>query len=432
MNVRQYALELLSRWEAEARYINLSLAHLPSGITEAERGLLTALLYGTVERKLTLDYYISALAGRVDLDPTTRNILRLGVYQILYMTATPPYAAVNETVKLARNKGEAGFVNAILRTALRAPEKLALPAREKNERRFLSLRYSVPQGTVRELQAVLGEQTEAFLRHSEETPPTTLFVNVLRIGREAYLERLQAAGIAAEATRHAPYGVRLLAPCPPSRLPGYREGDFFVQDEASQLALHALSPLPGSRLVDCCAAPGGKSFAAAIYMQNKGEVHSFDLHDSKLPLIVDGAARLGLSSIRVARHDSTRPQVPLEGSADYVICDVPCSGLGVLAKKPDLRYKSTETWEQLPELQYRILCAAAAYLRVGGALLYATCTILPRENQGVTDAFLAAHDGFEAVPFQVGGRDAPSGCLTLLPHRDGMDGFFMVKLRRVR
>ncbi len=429
MNTRKSAIDLLGRWDASEAYINLTVGHATAHLSDTDRRYLTALLYGTVERLITLDYYIGVLTRRSELDPTTRDILRLGLYELLFMR-TPAHAAVNEWVKMTRNRGEASFVNGVLRTALREPQKLTLPPREKNLARHLSVAHSVPIGTVRRLLDILGNETEAFLSAVNGTDGMTLRVNTARTTREEYLATLQARGIACQKTPYAPHGIKLSESHPPRTLPGYDEGLFYIQDEASQICVAALDAQSDMTVIDLCACPGGKSFGTAMDMQNRGSIRACDLHASKLPLISDGAARLGLTCITTQEHDATQPQTDLIGKCDRVICDVPCSGLGVLSKKADLRYKDMEAADRLPLLQTEILETAATYVRAGGILVYSTCTINPKENEGVTDAFLMSHPDFIAQDFAIGELLSEEGKLTLYPHIHATDGFYIAKLKR--
>jgi len=211
----------------------------------------------------------------------------------------------------------------------------------------------------------------------------------------------------------------------PKSLPGYKEGEFFVQDVACSAAINALGPREGDFVIDVCAAPGGKSFAAASIMKGRGRVKAFDIHESKLSLISDSAKRLGFSSLEVEKRDACIPDESLFETADRVICDVPCSGLGVLSKKPDLRYRSEEGIEELPELQYEILLASSKYLKPGGRLVYSTCTLLPSENQAVVERFLRENPNFSAVDFKIGNYASENGCFTFIPHLHNTDGFFM-------
>ncbi len=429
MNTRKLALDLLGRYEAGEAYINLAIGRACETLADNDRRYLTALVYGTVERLITLDYYIGALARRSDLDPVTRDLLRLALYELLYMH-TPAHAAVNEWVKLARTRGEAAFANGILRAAVREPARLTPPPREKNLARHLSVVYSMPPRTVRLLLDILGEEAEAFLTAVNTPRGITLRVNTAKTTRDDYLALLREAGMNASPTPYAESGILLHTSVPPRTLPAWEEGAVYVQDEASQIATAALGCHPGMTVVDLCACPGGKSFGVACDMRGEGHILARDLHASKLSLITESAARLGFSCIEVAAHDATIPEEALLGCADRVICDVPCSGLGVLSKKADLRYKDMEAADRLPPLQSSILETAARYCKAGGVVMYSTCTINPAENQGVTDAFLASHPDFTPLDFSVGGLSSEGGHLTLYPHLHATDGFYIALLKR--
>jgi 16S rRNA (cytosine967-C5)-methyltransferase len=236
--------------------------------------------------------------------------------------------------------------------------------------------------------------------------------------------------LSAEPTLDNGLSLRLRGSVNPERLAGFSEGKFFVQDTASATAVRALDPKSGDRVIDVCACPGGKSFAAASLMGGKGEIFAFDLHESKLSLISEGAARLGFSNIKIAERDATAPDESLFATADKVICDAPCSGLGVLSKKPDLRYKEEESIRDLPALQLKILTESAKYLKRGGELIYSTCTLNPAENEDVVSEFLRENSDFKAVDFEVGTLSSKDGMLTLIPHIHKTDGFFMAKLKK--
>ena len=434
MNIRKIALDLLSEYEAGNKYVNLLLSSRSlDGLTREERASLTALLYTAVERKLTYDYYISALAKRAPekIDAHTRNILRLGLCQIADMSSIPTFAAVNETVKLARNSGERAFVNGILRAAARAPGELPLPDREKNFKRYLSVKYSFPLHLVKHFASLVGEaETEELLNYYNTVKYTDITVNSLKTTTKDYINALNERGIEAVAEVDTPLSIRILRSVNPESLPHFADGHIFVQDRASHIATLALSPKRGERVIDVCACPGGKSFSTAILSGDSGEIFSFDLHESKLSLIESGAERLGLGSLRVDFRDALEPDESLFGTADKVICDAPCSGLGVLAKKPDLRYKAPEVLEDLPELQTAILTESARYLKVGGTLVYSTCTLNPRENEEVISAFLSGNPAFAPEDFSAGAYSSEGGMLTLYPHRSHTDGFFIAKIVR--
>lgn len=431
MNIRKIALDMLLEYELCGKYVNLSLSsHMADKLTPTERAQLTALLYTTVEHKLTYDYYISALSGRaiLDIDPYTQNILRLGLCQILDMSSVPDFAATNETVKLARNKGEASFVNGILRAAVRKKDNMPLPPREKNYKRYLSLKYSFPQWIVKLFASLYGEAGCEELLHFYNTEKyTDITVNRIKNDIDTLKEKL-------EGKVHVDNGIslRIDKSLNPERLSGFAEGEFFVQDTASATAVCALAPKENELLIDVCACPGGKSFAAAILMGDTGKIISFDIHESKISLLESGVQRLGLKSITADVRDATLPDSTLFGTADKVICDVPCSGLGVLGKKPDLRYKEEASLDELPALQYKILTESARYLKSGGEILYSTCTLNHEENENVVRKFLAENPRFSPVEFSVGKITSDGGMLTLVPHIHKTDGFFMAKLKKER
>ena len=435
MNVRKTALDLLNKYELGDQYVNLTLySHSLDGISGDERRILTSLLYTTVEHKLTYDYYISALAKRdgSKIDPYTRNIIRLGIAQIIDINSVPDYAAVNETVKLSRNPGERSFVNGILRAIVKTKNSLPLPQREKNVSRYLSVKYSFPLATVKLFVKLFGEEdAEKLLVYYNNEKYTDVFVNTTKATAKEVIASLNEAGLTATVSEKNPNSLRIKTPFSVERIDAFKEGKLFVQDVASTLAVSALAPQRGERVIDVCSCPGGKSFAAAIMMENEGEIFSFDLHESKLSLIESGRDRMGLSVIRVTDRDATDPDQKLFATADKVICDVPCSGTGVFSKKPDLRYKDISETEELVALQREILEKSVSYLKVGGELLYSTCTLNPDENSSVVDGFLSDNPNYCKVEFTTGGLNSVDGKLTLIPYLNNCDGFFMAKIKRI-
>lgn len=429
--LRKRVLDTLVLCERAMQYVNLALSGRGfDELSAGERAQMTALLYTTVENKIRYDYYISALSGRSskDLDLYTLCLLRLGLCQILDMKNIPDFAAVNETVALARNRGERAFTNAILRRAAREKEGLPFPERERSPKRYLSVKYSIPQATVARFISIFGEEeSEKIFKAFSESSELSVSVNTRVISREDFI--LKHKDKSAEAGSFSPFSVKFGASYPPKSLKGFDEGEFFVQNEASAIAVSAIGLRESDTVVDVCSAPGGKSFLAAI-AAGEGAVYSYDLHESKISLIKDGAKRLGLSGIRAESRDAKAPNESLFGKADAVICDVPCSGLGVLGKKPDLRYKDISVSEELVPLQREILSQSVKYLKAGGVIVYSTCTLIPEENEGVTDDFIKNNPDFEYEPFAVGGLNAPSGKLTLLPHIHKTDGFYIAKIRK--
>ena len=434
MNVRELTLSLLGDCEANGKYVNLSLSSRRTDkLSAEERSFLTVLLYTVAERKITYDYYITAISGRSldKIDPTTLNILRIGMCQIVDIASVPDHAAVNETVSLARNPGERSFVNGVLRQAVRLKEQgdLPLPKREKKVSRYLSVAYSFPNWTVKHFISLYGEEaTEKLLDRFNNARYTDLTVNLTKTDRDSLARLLEGAGYTVEPSVCTSLSIRLAGSVNPRLLPGFDDGLFFVQDCACAISTEALGIREGDRIIDVCACPGGKSFAAAIV--SRGEVYSFDVHESKLSLIEEGARRLGLDGITVGECDATSPREELFGLFDKVICDVPCSGLGVLGKKPDIRHRDNQSLQNLPQLQYDILSASVKYLKDDGVILYSTCTLNPDENERVVERFLADHTGFARVDFAVGDIKSERGMLTLTPHIHGTDGFFIAKIRK--
>ncbi len=429
-NIRKTALDLLRSYEEEHRYVNLLLSSPKlKGFSAEEISSVTVLLYTAVEKKMFYDYLICAFSGRSlsDIDPYVRDILRLGLCQILDMKSIPEFAAVNESVKLARHKGESGFINAVLRRAVKDRENLPLPKKEKDPIRYLSIIYSVPKATVRYFSDVFGiDECEKLLAAFGCDKGISITVNEKKINKEALLEKLSSYG--AKSSKYTDNGIVIEKSISPKLLPGFSEGEFFVQDEASRIAAYALSVCENDRVIDVCSAPGGKSLAAAV--KTLGEVFSFDLHESKLSLIRESAKRLGLDNISVRALDAKSADESLFGTADKVICDVPCSGLGVFGKKPDIRYKDISDMKDLPALQYDIICKSSEYLKPGGVMVYSTCTINPCENEEITDRFINEHNNFEYENFLIKSMNFSGAKLTLLPHIHGTDGFYIAKIKR--
>ncbi len=432
MNVRRLAFDTLLRTE-RGGYANLALDAIikKQCLEPRDRALLTALVMGVIERQVTLDYYIDALSSLPPskIDAETRILLRLGLYQLKYLEKIPAHAAVSETVELAPRRSR-GFVNALLRQYLRTEDKIALPDRKKDISLALSVEYSFPLPLAKRFVAQFGEgRAESIMAAFCRPPMLTLRVNTLKSDRDTMLSRFAEAGIAAEPTKYAAHGISLDSR-PVLDLPGFAEGEIYVQDEASQLCVAAISAAPDTLVADICSAPGSKSFGAAQSMQNRGKILAFDLHESKLSLIRSSAARLGITIIEASAADGRSAREELLGKVDTVICDVPCSGYGVLAKKPEIRHKDPADSAALPAIQYDILSSCCRYLRSGGRLIYSTCTLFEEENYGNIKKFLSTHNDFELTPFKADALDLPSGYITLAPDTHGTDGFFIAVLTK--
>ncbi len=426
MSARKAAFDTLVRMEKDKTYSNIAVdnAIRKLGLDGAERSLFCTLVYGVTERKLTLDYIVGVLSSH-EVDMETRNLLRLGLYQLIYLDRIPVHAAVSETVSLAPRRSR-GFVNAILREYTRTGKDIAFPP--KTDPRYLSVKYSYPIALCERMKKEYGEEVaEKILAAFEEKPDLTLRTNTLKISREKFLESLMAKGFDAKPTKNAPYGIRL--PSAALAETGLSEGLCFVQDEASQICVEVLGAKRGDTVYDICCCPGSKSFGAALDMENEGMIHAYDLHENKLSLVRKSAEALGISIIETEAHDGRKLDETRIENADCVLCDVPCSGLGVVAKKPEIRYKDLSECEALPAIQYDILKTAARYVKKGGTLVYSTCTILKTENEDNITRFLAEHPDFSLVPFKIGKVES-DGMRTLLPFEFGTDGFFIAKLRK--
>ena len=429
-------------------------------MSEPDRHLYTALVYGVTERKTTLEYLLSKFSSRPlnELDDSVRLALCMGLYQLIYLDRVPDHAALDETVSLVSRK-VSGFVNAILRSYLRfeaslprlpdgsrAPHESKLTTPAAWAERFpdlsdplkaLSVCSGVPLSLCKTFVEALGyDRAASALLAFGDKPPITVRVNTQKTTAEALAAELTAAGLTVLPSLYASDALRI----PEGAITAtdaFARGDFVVQDEASQLCVAALDAKAGDVVADTCACPGSKSFGIALTMRDEGTVHSFDLHKSKLSLIESGAERLGLTVITAAERDARRPDPDLLGKCDRVLCDVPCSGLGVIAKKPEIRHKDLTESPRLPTIQAAILEASAEYLKPGGVLVYSTCTILPTENQDVVTAFLDAHPEFEPLDFTFPAKDvsvtdivSEKGMVTLLPDRNRTDGFFIARLRK--
>jgi 16S rRNA (cytosine967-C5)-methyltransferase len=443
-NPRQAAFAILQRIEKERSYADILLDRELSqgGLQGPDRGLLTELVYGVLRRRGTLDFVINQCSRiRTDrLEHAVLNLLRLGLYQILYLDRIPVAAAVNETVKLARScvPRAAGFVNAVLRQADRQRDDISFPDRDRDLIANLAALHSHPPWLVQLWVEQLGAaDAEGLARAMSETPPVTLRVNTLRTSRTGLLERFAAAGVAASPTSYSPLGIRLDVHTPIAALPGYDEGLFTVQDEASQLVAQLLGPLPGDRILDLCAAPGGKATCLAELMANQGEIVACDSNPRRLAQIPLLAGRLGVGIIRTMHADAEQPLgIPAEGAYPRVLVDAPCSGLGVLRRNPEGKWWRTETdIATLAVRQRAILAGAAVTVAAGGLLLYATCSTSSAENEEVVEEFLSQHGDFvledvrKLFP-QFAALCSDRGFFRSWPHRHGMDGFFAARLRK--
>lgn len=433
---REAALIILERCRRNRAFSDslLTGALADSGLEARDRALAYKLTMGVLQNCLLLDHYIDSFYDG-KLEPKVRDILRLSFYQILFLERIPDYAAVNMGVELCRAAGygrAAKLVNALSRRLAASKDT---PPEIPKERisEYLSIKYSTPEPLVEEFIAGFGpEFTEKLLAANNETAPVTILTNTLKTSVEELKALLAEQGASC---RDHPFLDGCLILTSPKELTGYeafQKGLFYVQDPAARLAVMAAAPKPGDSVLDACAAPGGKSFASAILMENRGRVVSRDIHKNKLSRVKAGAERLGLNIIYTELENAKVFNPGSQAAFDLVIADAPCSGLGVIRKKPEIRFKRLEEISALPELQLSILDNLAAYVKPGGILLYSTCTILKRENEDVAKRFLAHHPEFSPEVFELPGPvgRVDGGMTTLFPHIHGTDGFFICKLRR--
>ena len=413
MNARQTAAEALFALFSGDGYSNLVLENAlkKAELSAQDASFASALFYGVVERKITIDHIIESASGRrIDkIDGCCIELLRIGVCQLLYMDKVPPSAAVNESVKLVKKTKKpflSGFVNAVLRKIEREKGSF-LPTPDR-----LDLYYSCNAETVNGLIADYGrENAEEFLKSTLVPAKTYLRVNTLKTDDITFAAELEKLGIGSCKTAEHCFSVKGTGDITATDL--YKNGMFHVQSRASQLCAEALGAKKGERILDACAAPGGKTFTAAQMMQDSGEIISCDLHPHRVKLIENGAARLGLVCIKPTLCDASA--IPDDfGKFDRILCDVPCSGIGMLSEKPDIKYKAPGDRSELEALQRRILFSAAGHLKKGGRLVYSTCTLRKRENEDAVSDFLSSHPDFALISQK-----------TYFPHIDSTSGFFV-------
>ena len=431
-NPRKLALDSLIKADAVSSFSNLEINTVisRSDMSKKDAGLYTALYMGVTEKLMTLDYVISKYSSvKTDkLDTETKNALRLGLYQLMFMDRIPEYSAVSETVDICIKRSK-GFVNAVLRSFLRNGKKVDYP---KDEWERMSVISSTPSYIIDIFRLSYGdEEAKKLLEYSSEHTGISLRVNTVVTSTHKVEELLNKRSIEYEVNPLSKDVITVYSPI--SDIEDIiKGGDVFVQDIASRLAVKVLSPREGTAMLDACACPGGKTFSSAMDMNNKGKILACDLHKNKLSLIEKGAKNLSLDIIETREQNGKVYCEELDSAFDTVLCDVPCSGLGVIWKKPDIKYKKEESVTGLPTVQRQILENCSKYVKAGGELTYSTCTLNKAENEDVVSDFLSAHSNFCPVDFTVGDISSVNGTYTFLPHKTGSDGFFVAKMRRVR
>jgi 16S rRNA (cytosine967-C5)-methyltransferase len=444
--VRQLASEILFEVDTRKAYADVLLDHSlkTAAPSDRDRALLTELAYGTLRWRGKIDARLNLYlrSSLEETDPFIRNLLRVTFYQLLFLSKIPDYAAVNEAVQLAKAHGGdkvAGFVNAVLRNLLREKYKTAEPQPSNNWQTTLATEHSHPQWLIKRWLDYFGcDDTVALMKANNEIAPLVLRVNSCRSSREALLALLSKSGVSAVTTRWSPVGISVKSRSPVDQLPGFQEGLFQVQGEASQLVSYLLSPQRDERILDACAAPGGKTTHIAELMGDAGELIAMDKSAKGIEKIRENVARLGLASVSVAKTD-VRHQLPVEFRSPYdrILVDAPCSGLGTLRSHPEIKWHRNETdIKRLSHLQKNIVDRVVHYLKLGGVLVYSTCTLSRDENENIVENFLDYHKEFVLddaagyLPGEASSLVRGSHYMTL-PHRHNTDGFFAARMRKV-
>ena len=444
-NPRQAACETLLRIKKEGGFADRLIdIELSNGILIGpDRGLYAELVLGVLRRQGTLDHILQQLLEKpmIELDPLALVILRIGLYQLTCLDRIPESAAVNESVNLAKliTPGTSGLINAVLRNYLRRRDTITFPDILTTPAAAIAARHSQPEWLAEQWIEQLGASEARLLAEaSSEQPPLALRVNTLRSTRDKLLQELELHGIKAAPCRFSPDGIAIEGRHTITALPGFEAGHFAVQDEASQLAGRLLGAVPGERIWDACSAPGGKSCHIVQQMDDRGELIATDISRSKLTLVQENARRLGINSLATAVADLHQPDTFPDGYFDRILLDAPCSGLGVIRRNPEAKWRLfSGDITRLAAVQKTLLKNAATRLKPGGTLLYSTCSTSEAENELVVEDFLLHHPGFvlenlnDLFP-ELGELIAFYGMFRVWPHRHGMDGFFAARIRRVQ
>lgn len=443
---REIAVSILVKTQTGS-YSNLLLSqYLNDNITQKDRALITQLVNGVIQNKLLLDYIMSQFSKikLSKLTPFVKNAIRLGIYQVYFLNRVPDFAAVNESVNLVKkNEGRkaANFTNAVLRNVLRHKEMLSFPEKDKDITKYLSVYYSFPPWMVKRWLGLFGADfTEKLCRAFNEPPCLCIRVNTLLTNRNNLLQRLKDEGVHAVPGKFADEAIYILQSPPIHQLKSFEDGLFTVQDESSIIASLAVDPKANEQVLDVAAAPGGKSTHMAALMQNQGTIVSWDIHPHRVKLIEENASRLKASIVKTRVKDAKILDETMMGSFDRVLIDAPCSGLGVIRRKPDIKWsKKPDDIKALRNEQEHIIFVCSKYVKPGGVLVYSTCSIEPKENEELVEDFLAKNQEFayddlrKSLPEMLHDElKSPYGYITLYPHIHGTDGFFVARLKRLK
>lgn len=436
-NSRKFTRDLLTAFFENSSYSNILLDNAldKSKLSAQDKKFAANLFYGVIERKITLDAIINKYSKRPaeKLSNDVLQTLRMAVYQILFMDSVPDRAAVFESVKLekcGKNPAISGYVNGVLRAFLRDGKKIPVLEDKISN---LSVKYSCPQWLIEKWIGEYGEDmTLEMLKSSVGAPPVTARLNVLKMPADEIINDITESGVEVKLRSETENCAQLYNVRDISRLDVYKKGMFHIQDISSQICCEILDPKPDETVLDVCSAPGGKAFTIAEIMDNQGKVIACDLYEKRVKLITDGAKRLGIDIIEAKVNDATAFSDKIE-MADKVLCDVPCSGLGVIRRKPEIKYKNPKDFDGLKDIQRKILDVSSGYLKKGGVLVYSTCTLSRAENDEVIDWFLESHTEFEKGSIK-GFSNIKSGDykVTITPNMFNSDGFFIAKLIKKR
>jgi 16S rRNA (cytosine967-C5)-methyltransferase len=442
---REVALKILYDVNEKQAYSNISLNRYieENKLSDPDRGLVSEIVYGTLKWKLTIDYIIEQHSNvkLKKLSPWILNILRLGIYQLLYADRIPESAAVNESVTLAKRYGHSassGYVNAVLRNVARKGLDIRFPDDKQDVVKYLSVKYSHPEWLVKKWTQEYGRDfAESLLKSNNQIPAFSIRVNLLKTTKDELKASLEEKGYKVLPGKYINEALIIENPAAFMHTDSFKQGHFMVQDESSMLVSRILAPEPGDVVVDVCSAPGGKASHMAEMMNNKGRVIARDIFDHKVKMICDNAARLGIGIIEPEIFDSAVFDDRLSEKADKVLVDAPCTGLGILRRKPEIRWsREIEDLESILNIQYRILYASSGYVKPGGMLVYSTCTINREENENMVGRFLENNQEFSLtdinalIPVELKPAASVKGCVQTYPNTNDIDGFFIAKLQK--
>lgn len=442
---REIALKILFEVNEKEAYSNISLnKHIEAhDLKKVEKAFITELVYGTIQWQLTIDYIIQKFSSVKikKISPWILNIMRLGVYQIMYLDKVPESAACNESVSLSKKYGHSAssrFVNAVLRNIIRNKENIEYPDRDTDLEKFLSVKYSHPEWLVRNWVKRFGNDfTESLLISNNKLPDFSIRINTLKITKDQLIEQFNQNDIEFRKAKYIDEALILKNPSGISKMDAFKKGYFTIQDESSMLVAKTLDAKPGELVIDVCSAPGGKATHIAQLMGNVGTVIARDVHKHKISLINEAAKRLGINILRAEHFDATVLDENYVKKADRVLVDAPCTGLGIINRKPDIKWSKTfEDRKGITELQLKILKTASEYVKYGGTLVYSTCTIEWDENEGIVREFLSSKSEFyledmtSNISPKIVKATAKEGFIQLFPNIDDVDGFFIAKLKR--